>query len=253
MILEPLRIIAKPETEITLSYSSYEDTGDKNVVESGHLLERNLEQHLGEVAHGHIVRQTDIVGQLLEGTVYDPGTHELDQRPAEAEAGSARCEPESHLALLGEKKAVEDLQRVGDGDLAEVPGLGGGESGHRLHQLLHVKVVVIVDVAEPIGGGAREEGGKFSLHFAAKRCTTMITGATGVDQMTGGQSPFQLLILGVSKEIGIGLSVSVPSVEDRRQAGVVKDTRRFHGDKYIVLTHAFNWGTADMGSQQREC
>ena len=31
--LEPLRIIAKPEAEITLSYSSYEDTGDRNVVE----------------------------------------------------------------------------------------------------------------------------------------------------------------------------------------------------------------------------
>ena len=76
-------------------------------VESGHLLERDLEQHLGEVAHGHIVRQTDIVGQLLEGTVHDPGAHELDQRTAEAEAGSACCEPKSHLALLGEEELLE--------------------------------------------------------------------------------------------------------------------------------------------------
>ena len=65
--------------------------------------ERGAEDVLGEVAHGHVVREADLVADLFEFPARGEGTHAQGEGAAEAETGAAGGEPEGEFVLKNKR------------------------------------------------------------------------------------------------------------------------------------------------------
>ena len=83
-------------------------------VELLHHRQRRLEQVVGDVAHRHVVRESNLVADGLEPAAAGDGQHLGRQRPAEAESGSARREPELQLVLKQTIKITISIFLISD-------------------------------------------------------------------------------------------------------------------------------------------
>ena len=110
--------------------------------------ERRAEDVLGDVADGDVVRKANAIGHVLETAFAGDRRHFLSQSATEAESGASGAEPKCQLFPIV-VDAIENLQRLGDRRLAEVPILGVVELPQFFHQSRNVDVVVVIEVAKP--------------------------------------------------------------------------------------------------------
>ena len=146
-------------------------------MEAGKGSQLHAKNCLHEVAKGDVVGQPDGVAHVLEPR--DQlllGFETLEGSPGNANTGASGSERESNWTWW-RLPSVKEIQRPRNGRLSKVVLLspGGWEASKSMEEAVNVKVVVIVQVAEPVFSGGRvEEGGELRLHLAAEGRPTVV-------------------------------------------------------------------------------
>lgn len=192
--------------------------------------QRFPQEVLDNVTHGDVVRQAYLLADADELAAPRDWQHLEGQRPAEAEAGAPRGEPEGDLLRL--VLAADDLERRLGARLAQVPVLLRAVVAQHPHQPRDVDVVVVVEVAEPLLV-ALQEGVQLHRELAAERSPVVRRRAVGVDHVAV-CLPLELRVVRVREEPRLVLGELEPGLEDDGQPPAVVGPRRLDAHEDVL-------------------